>query len=431
MKKIILNIIIITSFAANILSQDIIIDINKEISKGNLNKAIELAEENAKQNTKQISAWQTLSDVYKLSDRHFDAITALNTALKIDSTFVSAKLDLVKLYNKIGNKTRAIKEYENIIKINGDNISALLNLSHLYLEFKKYKKAYNTLSFLHQLDTTNSEFVRLQGVCKYRQGEIIKSFDLFKLSYSINNKNLKTVYWLVDIYISAETDYLDTAEVIVNKAINDYPQNGKLYEKRGNVNYRRGHHYRTVPDYKKAIELGYSPHKMKVKLGKSYFATKKYEQSKKVLESLIVRDTIDTQVCMYLGGIYNELKNYEKSLMFYNKAIEILKPSPDIMAIIYGGMSGNYENQKKYQKQIEYIKKKYDVQPKYFYSNQYLFKIANIYDEKLKNPQKSLIYYKKYYKTIKDSKRFRENYKEGILSKINRLKEQIHFQKVK
>jgi len=431
MKKTIISIIISLNFTVNILSQDIITDINKEITEGNLNKAIELAKQNAKQNTKQISAWQLLADVYELSDKHFDAISALNTAIKIDSTNISAKLDLAKLYNKIGNKTRAIKEYENIIKIKGDNISALLNLSHLYLEFKKYKKAYNTFSFLHQLDTTNSEFVRLQGVCKYKQSEILEALKYFKLSYKINNKNLKSIYWLVDIYISAEKDYLDTAEVIVNNALKDYPNNGKLYEKRGNINFRRNHHYRAIPDYQKAIELEYAPYKMKVKLAKSLFATKKYEESKEILENLIVKDTLDYQVCMYLGGINNELKEYKKSLLFYNKAIEILEPSPDVLVAIFRGISENYRNQKQYHKQITYIKKRHNVKGNRFAYYEYLLEIAEIYDKNLKDYKNSLIYYEKYWNIIKDSKWRRDEYKEKILSKINRLKEEIHFQKVK
>ncbi len=335
---------------------------------------------------------------------------------------------LAKTYKLSGNEIKVAKTYEALLKLDSNNTAAQINLSAIYIKQRKYKKAFNIFRQLHLSDTLNSEFVRQMGYCKYRMDDIMDAFELYKKSYELNNKNLKTITWLANIY--ANSQKYDTATAILDHAIINFPENGKLYASRGNVSFKRGHHFRSVADFRKAIELENHSALIQKKLAQSLFSIKKYEESREIFELLIVRDTADFQVCNYLGNIYNEFSNYDKALMFYEYAIDLLTPGPTVMASVYRGMSKSYAGKGQYHKQIDYIKKRYKQQvlmhnrfPVYL---QYL-EIAKIYDENIKNKELALKYYQKYWNLIKDLS-FGPVHKEQVLAKINRLKEDLHFE---
>ncbi|MBN1253269.1 MAG: hypothetical protein JXR51_00070 [Bacteroidales bacterium] len=427
MKLFIFNFIIILFFSLNTFSQTTTDEINEAISNGNILKATELAEKNSISNPKDLNSWILLAKIYQKSYKYNEAIIALKKAISIDSKNISIQLELANIYGKIDNETAAIFEYDNILKQDSNNFTALINLSQIQLELKQYSNAYSNFEKLHKLDSLNSEFVRYMAICKLKEDSLLEAVHLFEKSYKINSTNLKTIYWLSDIYTNQKK--YDTANVIINLAIENYPTNGKLYEKRANVNFKKNHHYRTIPDFKKAIELGYDNYQIRKNLAKSLYVTKQYQEANDLLESLIIKDTIDYQLCMYLGDIKTELKDYEKSLLFYNKALEILHPDPILLSAIYNGISENYSKQKLFYKQIEYIHKRQKVIPKSFNSNEYLLKVANIYENDIKDIKNALKYYERYWSYIKDVSWHEDVYKEQIISKINRLKEELHFQK--
>jgi len=68
---------------------------------------------------------------------------------------------LAEIYNKLGNKKLAEKEYINLIKINPNNIEYTIALTNLYISQKKYLKARQVLKKyfkLHPKEKTNPRF---------------------------------------------------------------------------------------------------------------------------------------------------------------------------------------------------------------------------------------------------------------------------------
>jgi len=402
--------------------------IDSLIVEGNYYQALEKAQILVEKDRLNANSWMLLGKTNRLSQRYTDAIVAYNTANALSPDNKSWILILAKTYKLSGNTGRAVKIYEQVLKLDSSNTAALISLSGIYLKQSKFKKSFGIFQQLHQSDTLNSEYVRQMGYCKYRTDDILLAFELYKKSYELNKQNLNTIYWLVNIYSNSQK--YDTAYAIVDSAIANFPDNGRLYASRGNISFKQSHHYRSSADYKKAIELEYKSVLIQKKLGQSLFSIKKYTEAQEVLELLIVRDTVDSQVCNYLGRIYNVLEDYDKALMFFEYSIDILTPGPLVMASIYRGMSNSYAGKGQYYKQIDYINRRSKQQSlihsRFPVSQRYL-EIADIYDQNIKDKKKALKYYQKYWEVIKDWN-FSLEHKEQVLAKINHLKEDLHFQ---
>jgi len=403
-------------------------EIDSLIAEGNYSLALYKAKALVEKDSLNPNLLILLGKTNRLNQRYTDAIVAYDKANVLSPENKSLLLILAKTYSLSGNVIKATKTYETLIELDSTNTAAQINLSNIYLKQKRYKKAFIIFQQLHLSDTLNSEYVRQMGHCKYKNSETLKAFELYKKSYELNNKNLKTIVWLANIYSNSQK--YDTATAILDLAIIDFPDNGSLYASRGNVSFKRSHHYRSVTDYKKAIELEYHSAWIQKKLAQSLFAIKEYEESKEIFELLIVRDTADFQVCNFLGNIYNEFKNYDKALIFFDYAVELLTPGPLVMASVYRGMSNSYAGKGEYYKQIDFIKKRYKQQlikhPGFPPHVQFL-EIAKIYEENLNDKKLALKYYQKYWEVIKDWD-FRLEHKEQVLAKINHLKEDLHFQ---
>ncbi|MCF6241976.1 MAG: tetratricopeptide repeat protein [Bacteroidales bacterium] len=402
--------------------------IDSLISEGNYLLALEDAKDLVNKDSLNAEFWELYGKANRLNHRFIEAIGAYKKANQLKPEDKRLLLILAKTYRTAENLQKAINTYKKVLGLDSNNIAAQINLANLYLKTQKIKEAYPVFEHLYLSDTLNSEYIRLMGYCKYRQGDILEAFKLYRKSYQVNPENLKTIYWLADIYTNSQK--YDSTINMVTKALKVYHDNGRLYAKRGDAYYRRGHYYRSKDDYTSAINFDYKSYQVQKRLGKSLYAIKKYDEARKTLEKLIMRDTNDFQVCMYLGGIYNELKNYQKSLLFYEYALDLLLPAPMTMAAVYRGMAETYHGLGQYHNEITAIKKWQKYRSQVYPLTEYLLEIAEIYDKSLDDKRNAIKFYTKYYEQIKAYEAdYWQKKAEKALARINQLKEDLHFEK--
>ena len=410
-----------------LIAQNTQYQIDSLISEGNYLQALDEAKALVSEDSLNADNWGLLGKTYRLNLKYTNAIKAYERANDLKPEDKSLLLTLAKIYHTAGEQNKAIEVYKQVLGLDSSNTAAWVSLSALYIKTMKFDDAYKIFNHLYLSDTLNSEYVRQMGYCQYRMGEIVVAFELYKKSYRLNPENLKTIYWLADVYTNSQK--YDSTINMVSEALKVYPGNGKLYAKRGNAYFKKNHHYLSSADYQKAIDLGYKSYLVQKYLGKSLYAIKKYDEARETLEQLIVRDTADFQICMYLGGIYNELKDYKKSLLFYEFAIDLLKPEPMSMVAIYRGMEITYRNLHQYHKEIAAIKKRHVYQKQFADFDYHLLEIATIYEDDLHDKKSALKYYQKYYDMIKNiDNDYYQQKAEKLLAKINRLKEDLHFE---
>jgi len=131
---------------------------------------------------------------------------------------------------------------------------------------------------------------------------------------------------------------------------------------------------------------------------------------------------------MYLGHIYNNFGEATKAIVFFNRAIDLLLPDPMVITAIYTGLIESYHANKNYMEQIAAIEKRNKYIPLQYQSPQDLLEIAEVYELSLKNKKMALKYYQDYYQAIQEMD-FQQDKKDTILSKINRLKQDLKSEK--
>ena len=70
---------------------------------------------------------------------------------------------------------------------------------------------------------------------------------------------------------------------------------------------------------------------MDIKAGKKFLKEKNYIEAEKIFLNLIKHNNDLLLSNFYLGGIYFELDNYDKSKLYYEKALELKKDSKEIL----------------------------------------------------------------------------------------------------
>ncbi|MDF1548891.1 MAG: tetratricopeptide repeat protein [Bacteroidales bacterium] len=397
------------------------------VENGNYQSALHEAKSLLATDSLNPGLWYETGKLYQLLQQYNNAILAFQKAWEIDTTFSVSLFALAKA-NKLAGKTNtSIRFYNKFLEKEPENMAALLNLAHIYRTNYKVDDAYKLYERLFEIDSTNVEYLRQMADCKESTGDLIEALELLQKAYVQDDANLLVIYDLTKLYINSHE--FDTTISIIDKAVGIYPDEGLLYSRKGDAHYGKNHHYRSVPDYQKAIELGFKSYLTIQRLGASLFSIKRIEEAKETLEQLIVRDTLDYKVCIYLGNIYNELNNPDTAILFFDKAMDILTPAPMLITSIYTGKAESYGRKGKYYKQIEMIKLRQDATEKRFKSDWYLLEIADIYENKIMDKKTALKYYQQYWEQIKDLKWYSEDDKNGILSKINRLREEMHFEK--
>ncbi len=420
--------LLIVLLSINSYSQDIedeIESIKQNAESGNIYSAINKTEKLLEKDSLNTTFWYELGKLQRQVQKYNQAVYSFSKAYELDSLQLDFLFSKAKANNLAGKITTAINDYKKLLNKDTFHVAALLNLASIYNRKEDYGQAFNLYERLHFIDSLNSEYLRKMAVCKMKQKQVEPAFEYLKKAYSVDSANIHVVDMLGKVYIGYKK--FDTALIIIDKAISVFPNEGELYALRGYAHYKRNHHYRSIPDFKKAIELGAISPSLMANLGASLFSVKRYEEARDVLEQLLFPDTVDYKVCIYLGNIYNELGDPDKGIVFFNKSLELQEPSPLSMSSTYRGLQAAYHKKGLFYKEIEMIKMREEVLGKEFYTPAYLMEIAEVYENGIKNKETALKYYERFYAEIKDW--YPEERKNRIEIKINRLREDIHFER--
>lgn len=401
--------------------------LKSSVDKGDYQTALTEAKILLKTDSLNPNLWYETGKIYQLLLQYNKANIALRKAWQIDSTNNDILFALAKVNKQSGNTGNATSYYEKFLLKEPDNIAANTNLASIYRSGYQIEKAFGLYKKLHTMDTTNAEYLRQMADCREATEQLSEALELLKLAYLIDENNLMVIYDLTKLYVNSKQ--FDTTIAIIDKAVEQYPNEGLLYARRGDAHYGKNHHYRSVPDYKKAIELNYKSYLTLQRLGAGLFSIERFSEAKEVLEQLITKDTLDYKVCIYLGNIYNELKEPDKGILFFDKATDLISPSPLILSSIYTGKAASFNKKGDYRKQIEMLETRQDILPSRYKSEMYLLEIADVYEKDLNDRKKAIKYYEEYFEKIKDLNWYSDETKNNIQAKINRLREEMHFEK--
>ncbi|MEW6009476.1 MAG: tetratricopeptide repeat protein [Candidatus Omnitrophota bacterium] len=229
-------------------------------------------------------------DYIKL-DKKPQAIEALNRALGNNPDNLQARTLLAFLYTAVGEQQLAEIQYELILKQaskeSPQNLEVQQYLGQLYFQQRKFEKATECFDSILKIEPKNIEAKLYTGLIYDETGRRELAIKEFKSILEIEADNADALNALGYIY-AEESINLDEAENLINRALEQYPENPAYIDSLGWVYFKKN-------QLEKARE--------------------KLEEAVALIEDMTVFD--------HLGDVYARLGEKDKAKEIWQKAIKI------------------------------------------------------------------------------------------------------------
>jgi tetratricopeptide (TPR) repeat protein len=326
--------------------------------------------------------------------RYKEAIAALRKAQRLDSTNIKVLNELVNVYRTV-DPDKAIETGRKITSLDPGNRYFSLQLANLYYSDKDYMQALQVLSSLYRDDSSDFYVVK----------QMANSHDELKQSDSamfFYRKALKIVPYdpivtgkLTNILI--REDEINAAFYLTAIYLKQDPVNIPILKQNAYCNYLILDFPASAKQFRKCLKLGDSTKFTRKYLGLSYYKQDKYDSAAPFFLAAFRSDTNDAEVCFYYGVSETRSLAIDTGLIYLQRTLRLLMPSPSFLSMIYTELAGAYTGIAHPDTAIVLLQKALEVNPQ---NDITLFKIAYQYDYYLRKPNKALPYYKEFLKNL-------------------------------
>lgn len=190
-----------------------------------------------------------LARIYKTKKKYPDAMTFLQTALKIDKSNVWYKVEMAEVYSLMNDYKNSAKLWEEICKLKPENEYYLINLSEAYISGQEY-------------------------------GKVIDVYDRFEVLNGYNDEitSAKVELWL---YLNDVKGALGEYD----KLIKEFPNEARYYVLAGNICTSNNLPDKALAYYQKALEINPNNAMANLAMGDYYLAR---QNDKAAFESMVV-----------------------------------------------------------------------------------------------------------------------------------------------
>ncbi|MCE5345760.1 MAG: tetratricopeptide repeat protein [Bacteroidales bacterium] len=290
-------------------------------------------------------------------------------------------------------------------------------LSNIYMQSGKFDDALSIYKRFLIKDSTNYIYYDRAGLAYLKKGDYSPAIDLFKKSLSINKNNINAIKNLS--YLYALTLSTDTAIQLLSKGIKIDSTDIDLYARRAQLYYIKHYTKRALDDYLVILASGDSSKLYLKRIGIGYCYNLQPGEAIPYLLKAYKSDSTDYETCSFLGQSYFKISDMSNSVCYYKKALNILIPVNAKLGLTYVLCAESQKGNDSNMDAIESYLKAYAINSD---PNLNMI-IANIYDEKLKNPEKAIYYYQRFLNTQRSSRmKFPPKYIEKVEKRLEFLK---------
>ena len=285
-------------------------------------------------------AYYNIGNLY-LSQKNIDkAIWNYKRAISSREDYTAPRLMLARLYESMGRKKAAIKEYEEIFRVEKEYQKAILNDKTLTLE-----KRIECKNFFDVKNIYNTGFIQ------EKRGEYVKALEEYDLAiklkpdFALAYLRRGIVCFQVKQYTKAEEDLkkalkIDpdicgsgwltgdfssgqgrTAETKVGM-VKHSPDNVLVKDIIGSFHFREGNYQQAEKIFKEAIELDPEYGRAYAGLGTIYLRIGRYDESEKLLKKCIAISPDETDAYYNLACLYSLKGDPEESFKYLSESIE-------------------------------------------------------------------------------------------------------------
>lgn len=335
---------------------------------------------------------------YKGLDNYSKAIEVLKSLSQADKHDLKLKSEMVLCYQALSNWSESLACYDELISLDSLNIYYKIKRAEMLFRLEDYKAALSDYKMLSdKYGLTNMikrsaqcfENINLPDSAIVYYTEAIKAdtTDVFSIASLINIniklKNFGSAIQLSDDFVEKDS---------TNKQINLL--NGLSY-------YGADFYDEAALRFERCYLNGDSSLVVNRSLGISYYSLGENDKAFPYLLKAHTQDTTNNRVLYCLGVVSNEMRNFNNSVIYFQKILEKTIPSDMILYLYYRGLAKGYEGLEEYENAVANYKEaaKYGQQNQ----NMYLyFTLGTIYDYELEEPSLALEYYVRYQNGLKN-----------------------------
>ncbi|MCF8334460.1 MAG: tetratricopeptide repeat protein [Bacteroidales bacterium] len=305
-----------------------------------------------------------IAQLYMMVEDYQKAIEALDNLEKLVGVHKRLTIQKQKLYLKLDKPQEAVEEIQKLIENNPQNVDYHNMLANLYVKTKQYTKAREAYEKVMQIDSANAHVhINLADLYK-KQGKEDSAFRELKRGFRSPALDLQSKVQILTSYYSVSEMYSDQKAQAFSLAkilVETHPNESNSHAIYADFLFKDERLDKAEKQFEKAIELNSSKfynwesylnillqnakyEKLKEKsieaqelfpmqptpylfAGIAELQTEDLEKAKNHLlkgqEMVADNEQLELQFHTYLGEVYNELGQYDKSDKYFNRAIDM------------------------------------------------------------------------------------------------------------
>ncbi|MCK5730392.1 MAG: tetratricopeptide repeat protein [Draconibacterium sp.] len=356
--------------------------------------------------------------IYNSLQNYQEALNSYSTALQIEPDNVNFIGEMADGLAILGNNFDAVSFYKKALELEPDNLTLSGKLGRVFINQKKYKKAYDVFLGIYVQDSTNVYWNKQLAYSAFRVGKRKEAALLYEMVLESNPRDYGTYLNLIHTYNWKKEG--SKIMVLIGKGLNEFPNDAELILERANYFFRSKRYGPAMLSFEKYLKIDDTPPlEILMNYGIStYFA--KYEEDALVIFNNLFRATPNDPIVQYYISLCNrKLKNFEEAEKMMQWAIDA--STPEYVADMYHHLGQIYGQQRKFNESIGALQKAHELNPEKY---EILFEIATTYEEFNSNKTLALNYYRLYLKDANESAK-NVNY---ALERITKIKENMFFE---
>jgi len=278
------------------------------------------------------------------AEKYFEVLDTLNStdiflqrkhALNLirGAQFEKARTVLTKLYDqtrdeKIGlilaglelgldHPKEAEKRFKQLLARHPGSEESCLSLAKFYLESQRIPKAQKLLTSCGEKNKKSGHFDFYLAKISLEKGFETQALEYLKSSHRKDPKNLQTTSALGILY--EELDQPEQAIKIYQRYLTFDPDESAILSRMVQVLFVQERYQEVLPYAERLSDLDPENLNLKIKLGILYSDTKKFDEALVIFQELLKVSPDSDKLLYYVGAIYQELGQWQKSMDFYGR----------------------------------------------------------------------------------------------------------------
>ncbi|MEO8026592.1 MAG: tetratricopeptide repeat protein, partial [Bryobacteraceae bacterium] len=254
-------------------------------AKGDLDQARVQLEEAVRLRSDFVGAKELLARIYLLRRDPGKALKEADDILKLDKTVLSARLIRSSALLALGEREKARQELDEVLKNSPQSTEAKFQLGYLSFSERKYKESEDIFRALHKANP--SDFRGLIGVVETNvaQNRFKEAIDDLQSELQKDSKRNDIRLALANVYVRGEQ--YDPALKIYSELLAPNPKNADLLFKMAETYRRKGDLNQAAEYFRKASSASPNDTLALLQLGLLMDGTGKREQAKPIYEQIL------------------------------------------------------------------------------------------------------------------------------------------------